>query len=224
MSVTIAIDQRKPVTIPARATASLASFREWAGNNDLPEKTRTDYYKGQVWVDMGTEQVFTHGAVKTAFARVLANLADIADGDLFLINGVLVTNVAADLSGNPDMTLVRAATLDTGRVKLVPSPDGGYTELEGTVDLVVEIVSPSSVTKDTRTLREAYWEAGVPEYWLVDARGDRAELLILKHAAKGYAEARKQSGWQKSAVFGRSFRLVRGEDRRGNPTFTLEVK
>ena len=224
MSITLAISEHPPVTIPARANASLASFREWAGNNDLPEKTRTDYYKGQVWIDMGTEQVFSHGAVKTAFARVLANLVDVKDGDLFLINGVLVTNVRAELSGNPDMTYVRAATLDAGRVKLVESPDGGYTELEGTVDLVLEIVSPSSVKKDKQTLRDAYWEAGVSEYWLVDARGDASDFRILRHTAKGYTEARRQVGWQRSGVFDKSFRLVRGTDRRGNPTFTLEVK
>ncbi|MBA4065052.1 MAG: hypothetical protein C0501_15325 [Isosphaera sp.] len=224
MSVTITIAEHPPVTVPARATASLASFREWAGDNDLPEKTRTDYYKGEVWIEMGTEQVFSHGAVKTAFARVLANLVDADDGDLFLINGVLVTNVGAELSGNPDMTLVRAATLDAGRVKLVESPDGGYTELDGTVDLVLEIVSPSSVTKDKRTLRDAYWEAGIPEYWLVDARGDAADFRILRHAAKGYTEARRQAGWQRSSVFDKSFRLVRGTDRLGHPTFTLEVK
>lgn len=224
MSVTLTIAEHPPVTIPDRATASLASFREWAGNNDLPEKTRTDYYKGEVWIEMGTEQVFSHGAVKSAFAAVLYPLADIPNGDLFLINGVLVTHVGAELSGNPDMTFVSAASLDAGRVKLVESPDGGYTELDGTPDMVLEIVSPSSVKKDKQTLREAYWEAGISEYWLVDARGGAADFRILKLAAKGYAEAKKQSGWQKSAVFGKSFRLVRGTDRRGNPTFTLEVK
>jgi hypothetical protein len=27
-------------------------------------------------------------------------------------------------------------------------------------------VSPSSVQKDTVVLRELYWKAGIPEYWL----------------------------------------------------------
>ena len=46
----------------------------------------------------------------------------------------------------------------------------------------------------------------------------------LQDTAKGYAAARKQDGWLKSAVFGKSFRLVRGTDATGNPEFTLEVK
>jgi Uma2 family endonuclease len=225
MSVTLTIATFPSVTIPDRATASLATFREWAHDNDLPEKTRTDYYKGKVWIDMGTEQVFSHGAVKSAIAATLYPLADTQDGDLFLINGVLVTNVEAELSGNPDMTLVRGTTFDAGRVTLVEASDGrGYVELEGTVDLVVEIVSPSSVKKDTQTLRTAYWEAGIPEYWLVDARGDDPEFRILKHGTKGYTEVKKQAGWLKSNVFGKSFRLTRDTDRRGNPTFTLEAR
>ena len=37
-------------------------------------------------------------------------------------------------------------------------------------------------------------------------------------------ETRKQGGWLKSVVFGKSFRLTRRTDRSGNPQFTLEVK
>jgi hypothetical protein len=47
---------------------------------------------------------------------------------------------------------------------------GGFIEVEGAADLVVEILSDSSVGKDTRRLPEAYAKAGVGELWLVDAR------------------------------------------------------
>jgi Uma2 family endonuclease len=90
--------------------------------------------------------------------------------------------------------------------------------------MVLEVVSRSSVKKDTVTLRQAYWEAGIPEYWLVDARGDGLEFRILKAGPKGYTEVRKQAGWLKSGIFGKSFRLARGTDRSGNPSFNLEVK
>jgi Uma2 family endonuclease len=225
MSSPLTIRTREAVvSLPKSPPTTLAEFRAWAGDNDLPEKTRVDFYKGQVWVDMGTEQVFSHGAVKTEIAGVLRSLCNKRVGDLLLINGVLVTNIQADLSGNPDMVFVFGESLDNGRVRLVEGAEEGYTELEGTVDMVMEIVSPSSVAKDTVTLRRAYWEAGIPEYWLVNARNNPPALSILKHGSKGYTETRPQGGWLKSGVFGKSFKLTREDDPRGYPVFTLDVK
>lgn len=65
MSVTIAISENPVFTVPSRATASLASFREWAGDNDLPEKAKLCYHRGEVFVEMGKEQLFSHVRVKT---------------------------------------------------------------------------------------------------------------------------------------------------------------
>jgi Uma2 family endonuclease len=73
-------------------------------------------------------------------------------------------------------------------------------------------------------LFEKYWEAGIPEYWIVDARGADLEFTIYKHMAKGYVAARKQAGWSKSVAFGKSFKLTRGTDKVGKEKFTLEVK
>ena len=75
------------------------------------------------------------------------------------------------------------------------------------------------------TLRQnAYWEAGVREYWLVDARGDRLSFDILSHGARGYAVRRKKDGWVKSEVFGKSFRLTRSKNALRHPEFSLEVR
>lgn len=212
------------IHVPEHVRQSLAAFREWAGDNDLPEKTRIDFYKGEVWVDMSREQVFTHGVLKTRISTALDTLIQAEELGHYWCNGVLLTNEAADLSGNPDGTFVSHESLETGRVSLTEGVDEGYVELVGTPDMVLEVVSESSVMKDTVTLRQAYWEAGIPEYWLVDARGEAIDFHILKHGPKGYTDTRKAGGWVKSAVFGRSFRLTRGTDRGGNPRFTLDVK
>ena len=91
--------------------------------------------------------------------------------------------------------------------------------------MVLEVVSDSSEKKDNQTLFEAYFDAGVSEYWLVDARGKVIEFNIYKRGAKKFSVIKPQpSGWVKSAVFGKSFRLMRGTDATGNPEFTLEVK
>ena len=100
----------------------------------------------------------------------------------------------------------------------------GYLELDGTPDMVLEIVSASSAEKDKATLLDLYCRAGIPEYWLVDARDDRLEFDILRHAAAGYTTTRRHAGWLKSGVFGKSFRLSRHLDDLGNPEFSLSVR
>lgn len=42
------------------------------------------------------------------------------------------------------------------------------TYLDGPADLVIEIVSPESVTRDHITKFQEYTQAGIPEYWLVN--------------------------------------------------------
>jgi Uma2 family endonuclease len=78
-------------------------------------------------------------------------------------------------SAEPDIVFVSHEALLADRVHLVPGSSqepGRYVELEGAADLIVEIVSDSSVGKDTRRLPEAYSRAGVREFWLADARND----------------------------------------------------
>lgn len=51
--------------------------------------------------------------------------------------------------------------------------------IHGAPDLVVEIVSPSSVRRDRGTKREMYARYGVAEYWLVDPVAGTLEVLRL---------------------------------------------
>jgi Uma2 family endonuclease len=44
----------------------------------------------------------------------------------------------------------------------------GSARLESAPNLVIEIISPSSATKDRGTKRQLYARFGVPEHWLVD--------------------------------------------------------
>lgn len=225
MSVTVAIRETATFTIPARASASLASFREWAGDNDLPEKTKLLYYRGEVTVEMGKEQLYTHAEVKGEIFTVLRVL--VRNGRLGRMwpDGVLLTNTAADVSNNPDAVFVSNESVASERVTTVEGKEGGFVELVGSPDMVLEVVSGSSEKKDNQTLFEAYYEAGIAEYWLVDARQKEIEFHIYKRGAKKYTVTKTQpDGWVKSVVFGKSFRLVRADDAAGNPEFTLEVK
>lgn len=51
--------------------------------------------------------------------------------------------------------------------------------VEGSPDLIVEIVSPTNWLTDRRTKFELYAEAGVAEYWLADPRAHTVEVFTL---------------------------------------------
>jgi len=201
----------------------LESFRRWYNSNDFPDRGRIDYIQGTVWVDMDMEQVFSHVQCKTAFTSVLFGLAEAGDLGLYLNDGLRLSNEGADLSAEPDGTFVSNESMEEANIQLIEGTEDGYTEIEGVPDMVLEIVSASSVKKDTKRLHKVYWEAGIKEYWLVDVRGERLSFDIFRHAAKGYVATRKRDGWLKSQVFGQSFRLTRAVDRFGHARYGLEL-
>lgn len=201
----------------------LNSFRRWARSDDFPQSGRIGYLGGEVWVDMSKEQL-THNQVKGEIASVLPRLARTTPGSRYFPDGYLLTNVAADLSTNPDGMFVSAETLRRGRARLVAGAEEGHVELEGMPDMVLEVVSQSSVHKDTVVLHELYARAGVVEYWLIDVRGGAAAFQLLRLGARGYASTRRQGGWVRSAVFRRSFRLTAATDPLGHPAYTLHTR
>jgi Uma2 family endonuclease len=204
--------------------SDLTGFRRWAHSEDFPETGRICFLDGRVWLDMSKEQVFTHNQVEQEFNVVLGGLVKAQRLGRFFPDGLLLTNDRAQLACQPDGTFVSRQSLKAGRVRLVEGEKEGYLELEGTPDMVLEVVSASSVEKDKETLPELYWRAGISEYWLVDARADALEFDIFRHESDGYTAVRKQGGWLKSRVFGKSFRLSRQLDDAGNPECSLSAR
>ena len=189
----------------------------------MPEKLPLSFIRGEVFVDMSKEEVQTHALVKTAVSGALFQLTEEIDfGHLFII-GVLVTNELANVSNNPDLAAVSFGALKAGRVRYIKRQDR-IVEIEGSPDLMVEIVSDSSVGKVTKDLRNAYHAAEIREYWLIDARGEEIEFQILHRHTAGYKRAALAGGWQKSRVFRRRFRLTRTLDRAGVWKYKLEWK
>ena len=169
----------------------LVSFRHWMHSDEAPEKCPIFFLAGEVWLDLSKEQFFSHNQMKKAIFGVLAGLEKQARGR-FIPDGMLVTNEAAGLSGNPDGVFVSHDSFRTGRVKLIEGKkEDGYVELEGTPDMVLEVVSDSSVEKDNELLMDLYRKAGIREYWLVDAQGERIEFQILHHTTRGYSSLRR---------------------------------
>ena len=225
MATTVVFEER--VEIPMNL-GSLADFRRWAVSDDFPENGRIDYVAGRIEVDMLPEDLFCHGVVKVELTRVLGQHIKQAGLGHLSTGRTRVSCPQADLSVEPDIVFVPHERIAAGRVRLVPKATGApdrYVELEGPPELVVEIVSDSSVNKDTRRLPEAYFEAGISEFWLVDARSETMLFEIRRPGPSGYQTVEPDAeGFRHSAVFGRRFRLDRSRDAQGYWTFDLRNK
>ena len=205
---------------------ALADFRRWAVSSGFPERGRIDYIAGRIEVDTSPEDLYCHGKVKTEIVGVLSrHLKETQTGDLFS-DRARVSSPTADLSAEPDIVFVSDASLSDGRVRLVPKATGEpdrYIELEGGPDLIVEIVSDASTTKDTQRLPAAYWRAGVREFWLVDARGETLLFQIHRRGESAFEPVEADAdGYQPSAVFDSRFRLTRRRNPHGRWTFDLD--
>ena len=220
MSTVVVADQ---VRIPSWVN-DLESFRRWSRSDQYPERGRVSFLDGEIWVDTHMEQLFTHNRVKTCFTVALGGIAESEEMGYYFSERAALSNETADLSTEPDGTFRSFAALAAKRVVLVEGVEEGHVEIEGTPDMVLEVVSTRSVRKDTKVLRRLYWKAGIPEYWLVDARKDPPQFDILRRTERGYATTRRKEGWLRSKVFGRSFLLEAKPDRLGNPQFFLRFE
>ncbi|MEX2025817.1 MAG: Uma2 family endonuclease, partial [Pirellulaceae bacterium] len=106
----------------------------------------------------------------------------------------------------PDGMFVSQAAMKSKRVWFEEGAES--LEVIGTPDMVLEVVSSHTVKKDTVVLRKLYAEAGIAEYWLVNPLKGAVTFDVLRLTASGYVATPKNSGWVKSRVFGKSFRLA----------------
>ena len=201
----------------------LESFRRWVYSDDFPEKRRVAFLQGEIWVDMKAERLQSHSRLKLTYHTVLNGIIEAEELGLFLPDGALWTNNVADVSNIPDGMFLSWDALESGRVRYVGDKDDAI-EVDGSPDMVMEVVGRSSVHKDNVTLMKIYWAAGVKEYWLVDARGQIPEFKILVRGLRGLRDAPSKAGWHRSAVFDREFKLVRRTGRLGHAAYELKVR
>jgi Uma2 family endonuclease len=216
---------RLSLRIPVSAL-TLAGFRDWATSPDFPEHVRAAFIDQEIFLDMSNEDPELHVMVKSVFCGVLFQLNQLEKKGRLYFDGMLVSNEEANVSNHPDATFILWKTLRSGKARLVPreGEEGQFKELEGTPDWVLEVVSNSSVQKDTVRLREAYHRAGIPEYWIVDVRGEEVDFQILHRRKNGYVQAPVNDGWQLSRVFGREFRFTRQQVELELWDYNLEVR
>jgi Uma2 family endonuclease len=202
----------------------LDAFRRWARSDDCPEKVRFAFLNGILWVDLSMEQFFTHNQVKGQIGRKVGNLVEVLGGGYYAQDGMLLSHPKAGLSTIPDGLFVSYAALQSGRIRKVPNVRNvGAIELEGTADMVLEVVSDSSVQKDTVILPPLYHAAGVQEFWRADARG-ALNFELFRWTSTAYVPTQLPDGWWRSDLFGRDFLLTQTTDPLGEPLYTLHVR
>lgn len=214
----------KQLEIPLEI-GTLAEFRRWALSPEFPEKGRIDFIDGAIDVDLSPENLFFHGTIKVDCVAEVSHRVDELQLGHVLCSRSRVSNVAANLSVEPDILVISHESLEVGRVKLMPAASGdedSYVELEGSPDLVVEIVSDGSEHKDKKRLKEAYFRAGVREYWLVDVRGDELVLQILRRGRDRFeTSAVDDDGFQPTDVLRCRYKLDRQRGPGGFWQFAL---
>ncbi|MEX1096696.1 MAG: Uma2 family endonuclease [Planctomycetales bacterium] len=217
------LDDPEVLVIPA-GIRDLRSFRDWAHSDAFPDRGRISYLRGEIIVDMSAEEVESHNKVVTELTRGIATIVKADDRGELLIERVLFINSEADISNEPDLIFCAWATLTSGRAAYCEyvAGSGRYVEVYGSPDLIVEIVSRSSVKKDTKLLFEGYFNAGVREYWLIDARGPEIDFRIHRRGRGRFQRIKPdQEGFVRSQVLGRAFRLTRAQNPIGSWRYEL---
>jgi len=200
-------------------------FRDWAQSSTFPEQGRVDFIAGRIEVDMSPEDLYRHGAVKVEIIRaLLGRIKQHMLGELYA-DRTRVSCPDAELSVEPDIVFVSHESLEVGRVRLVAGKSGEpdqFVELEGAPDLIVEVVSDSSVRKDTIRLLAAYQRAGVREYWVVDARGEEVLFRLQVLGPTGYTVAiEDEQGFLYSPILNCRYRLERFRNKYGRLQYDL---
>lgn len=148
-------------TAPRLPRMSFEEFLAWAD-----EDTYAEWVDGEVVMMSAASS--RHQQI-VVFLSTLLNLYVQARG----LGTVLVAPFLMKLSGSarePDILFI--ARDRTGTIR--------RTHLEGPADLVVEVVSPDSRTRDRREKLREYERAGIREYWLIDPEREKAEFYELK--------------------------------------------
>jgi len=121
------------------------SFLKWLRSGAVPEEVRVGYINNQVWMETMPERAFPHNQTKTEVASLLHPIARTDRAGVFFSDGMTFTSESAGFTSVPDGMFVCRKTIDAGLVQLTGGRRGHQdTELTGTPDLVIEVVSDSS--------------------------------------------------------------------------------
>ena len=152
-------------TIPMSYDAYLDWYDKEAGR-------RGEWVAGEVIPFMTTS--ITHARLVMFLSALLSAYLDIRRvGEVIAQDFELRTREGA--AREPDLIVVLNEHFDRYR----------EMRLVGASDIVVDVISPDSVSRDRHDKRSEYAAAGIPEYWIVDPRPGRASIDLYVLAPAG---------------------------------------
>lgn len=159
------MDLRHPERIerPAVLEMSFEEFIDWDHEGGLAE-----WVDGKVYLYVSNTDI--HQRVVEFLHIFLDGFIRVATSGAVKLAPYAIRATAGGPGREPDITIV----LDRSRV--------GSSHLEGPPDLIVEVMSEESITRDMYTKFDEYEAAGVREYWVIDPIGARTRLLLRSGA------------------------------------------
>src|SRR5262245_31874402 len=125
------------IRIPT-SIVDLDAYREWAHSDAYPQTGSLSYLDDEIWVDLTGEELFTHNQVKLAYLVSVIGVLEADPRGSFAANGMFLTIPNANLATEPDGIFYLWSTMKEGRLRMVPRKQGGFWELEGTPDMILE--------------------------------------------------------------------------------------
>ncbi|MEM9701322.1 MAG: Uma2 family endonuclease [Planctomycetota bacterium] len=215
------------VAVPQEAI-NLEGFLDWCASDEFPAGIKASLINGVLRIEPSMDDLFPQNALKTAIIRALGNFGEQTKTGRTFSGGAMYAHMGDGRGNEPDVIFLRFDSLRAGRCSLEQRQPGANSAsvIYGAADLVVECVSPSSETKDTRDLRDAYFSAGVSEYWILDGRGENLifHLLTREQTAEDWKDAAVgEQGVPTSPVLGQQVAIERIFDPAGYPDWSVTL-
>jgi Uma2 family endonuclease len=151
------------VSLPESKLYTYADYLEW------PDDKRIEIIYGVA--HMQATPTPRHQEILMELGRQFANyLASTKNCKIY--PSPFTVRIANDLIFEPDLTII----CDKSKVD-----NRGCT---GAPDMIIEILSPSSIKHDRYTKFREYEKAGVKEYWIVEPEGKIVSVFILDDKGK----------------------------------------
>ena len=168
----MAIPVITPTSDSPRLRRQALSYEEYLA---LPDESRIiEWVNGEAIFHIPPTPA--HQIISSFIEKLLGYYVDLLGLGLVLDAPVEVKLWPGGPSREPDLLYITNEKL----------PMIGEKQIEGTPDLIVEIVSPASITLDRITKFREYEQAGVGEYWIIDPRPHQQQADFYARDEEGH--------------------------------------
>ena len=202
---TVAVLAEEQTRVPPVGKVTFAEFIEWCD-----EDIRAEWIDGDIEL-MPSPASLDHQDIAGFLDRTLGTYVETLDLGKVVLAPYVMHMAQISRGREPDLIFVKKE-----RLHLLTR-----LYLDGPADLAIEIISPSSLKRDTKIKLKEYERAGVEEYWLLDP--DAKTAVFYQLDGKSYRSVKPdRNGIYHSRVVGGYWLRVTSLWQQPLPT-TLEV-